>query len=106
MNYTSKEIREAEGLLTYQATHAGDAEKRARARITLALIQLLDLEKVNWREDLAQEIQTKVEAGLLPNFNPDRPFTLDFASIDDMLSKLTVGAADGVRIKEDFGIRF
>lgn len=106
MKYTAQNIREAEGLLTYQATHAGNPDVRARAKVTLALIELLDIEKIHWRDDLAKELVTKAEAGQLPGFDPDRPFALDFASTDDMLSRLIAGSSDGITIKEDFGKRF
>lgn len=106
IKFTEQQIREAEHLLMFQATHNAPTEVRARARVTVALIALLDAQKVNWRQDLAEEIQTKLSSGELTDFNPDKPFELDFANVDDMLSKLSIGDMSALEVKDNFGTRF
>lgn len=102
MPYSRIDIHDAESLVNYQAVHSRDATVRAKAKITAALIKFLDSQKHEWREDLAKSLTAQMESGELKNFNPDAPFTLDFASIDDLPARMVVGNVNGLTIKEEF----
>lgn len=102
MPYSKLDIHDAESLVNYQAVHSRDATVRARAKITAALIKFLDSQKHEWRDDLAKTLSAKMAAGELTDFNPDAPFTLDFASIDELLARMVVGNVSGLTIKDEF----
>lgn len=102
MPYSKIDIHDAESLVNYQAVHSRDAAVRARAKITAALIKFLDSQKHEWREDLARNLSAKLDSGELQNFNPDSPFVLDFANMDELLARMVVGNVNGLTIKEEF----
>lgn len=103
--FTERQLREAEHLLMFQATHKGPSDARARAKVTVALINLLDVQKHNWRAELAKEIQARLDAGELEDFDPERPFDLAFANTDEMLATLSAGHITGLDIKEHLGTK-
>lgn len=98
--YTIEDVRNAEILLQGTAGASLDAKVRARAKMVLALIDILDAYSYTWRQDLADRVNEARASGCLEDFDPDAPFDL-IPSNDDLLAALNLGPANGLSLVPD-----